>query len=201
MEAKRLRRPGRLTITAGAALIALGIISFNAWADFTASQSTTNQISTGTMSIVIADGPTAMSVNVSNMVPGDYAERFVDMHTAGSLTMSSLKLASTAGCGGCASTALDTDATNGLQLQVDNCNVAWTLHANATATCASSSSVWSQRAVIQSATTMSNVHTDGTTDHLRFQWFLPHSADDTFQGLTSKIQYTFSGVQPANYTH
>jgi hypothetical protein len=33
MEAKRLRRPGRLTITAGAALIALGVISFNAWAN------------------------------------------------------------------------------------------------------------------------------------------------------------------------
>src|SRR5206468_5465631 len=140
MEAKRLRRPGRLTITAGAALIALGVISFNAWATFTASQSTTNTIATGTMSIVLANGPTAFSSSVSNMVPGDHAERFVDVHTAGTLTMSSLKLASDATCGGCASSALDTDATNGLQLVVDNCSQAWTLHANATATCGGSSS-------------------------------------------------------------
>jgi hypothetical protein len=200
MEAKRLRRPGRLTITAGAALIALGVISFNAWANFTASQQTSNTIGTGTMSIVIADGPTAFSVAVTNMVPGDHAERFVDVHTGGTLTMSGLKLASAVTS---PTTKLDSDATNGLQLVVDNCTVAWTLHAGATATCTggTSSSVLSTGPVIMSATTMSNVHTDGTVDHLRFQWLLPSGADDTFQGLTDTIQYTFSGVQPANTYH
>ncbi len=199
MEAKRLRRPGRLTITAGAALIALGVISFNAWANFTASQTTSNQIGTGTMSITIADGPTAMSVNASGLVPGDHVERFVDMNTGGSLTMSALKLASNA----TTSTVLDTDATNGLQLTVLNCDQAWTLHAGSAATCddASSSTVLGSRAVIFSATTMSNVHTDGTVDHLKFQWLLPSGADDSFQNKTSVIEYTFSGVQPTNTYH
>lgn len=199
MEAKRLRRPGRLTITAGAALIALGVISFNAWANFTASQTTSNQISTGTMSISINDGPTAMSVNASGLVPGDHVERFVDMNTGGSLTMSALKLASNA----TSSSSLDTDGTNGLQLTVITCDEAWTLHAGAAATCddASSQTVLGSRAVIFSATTMSNVHTDGTVDHLKFQWLLPGTADDSFQGKTSVIQYTFSGVQPANTYH
>jgi spore coat-associated protein N len=191
-----------LTITAGAALVALGVISFNAWANFTASQSTTNQIATGTMTITIADGPTAFSSNISGMVPGDHAERFVDIHTGGTLTMSALKLASDASCGGCSSSALDTDATNGLQFVVDTCDQAWTLHAGATATCGgTSASVLSTGPVIMSATTMSNVDTDGTTDHLRFQWLLPSGANDTFQGLTSKIEYVFSGVQPANTYH
>ncbi len=198
MKTTRTRRSGRWTITIGAALIAMGVLSFNAWAAFTASQSTSNQIGTGTMSITLADGPTAFASNVSDMVPGDYAERFVDMSTGGSLTMQNIKLASSA----TSSSTLDTDATNGLQLQVDNCTVAWTLHANATATCGgSSSAVLSQRAVIFSATTLSNVHLDGTTDHLRFQWYLPSADDDSFQGKTSTIQYTFTGTQPANKTH
>lgn len=196
----RKARTGRWTITAGATLIAVGVLSFNAWANFTATATTSNSISTGDMKINLADGPTAFSVDVTGMVPGDHAERFVDMDTTGStVTMQNIKLAAAA----TSSSVLDTDGTNGLQLQVDNCTVPWTLHAGATATCTggTSSSVKAQAAVIFSATTMNNVHLDGTTDHLRFQWYLPATADDTFRGKTSVIQYTFTGTQPANTYH
>jgi hypothetical protein len=198
MESTRIRRSGRWTITIGAGLVALGVLSFNAWANFTASSSKDNTIGTGTMTIVLADGPTAFSSDITNMVPGDYGERFVDMHTGGTLTMQNIKLATNA----TSSSLLDTDGTNGLQLKVDNCDQAWTLHGGATATCGGAqSAVLTQRAVIFASTTLSNVHLDGTTDHLRFQWYLPGTADDTFQGLTSTIRYTFSGTQPANTYH
>jgi spore coat-associated protein N len=203
MKVSRVHRSGRWALTAGATLIAVGILSFNAWANFTATKTKQHTIATGTMDVNLADQATAFTVDVSDMVPGDHAERFVNLHTSGTLTMQNVKLAASAGCGGCASSALDADATDGLQLQVDTCDQVWTLHAGDTATCDSgnAASVMAQGRVIFGATTLDNIDLDTTVDYLRFQWLLPNTADDSFQGLTSTIEYTFTGTQPANTYH
>jgi hypothetical protein len=41
------------------------------------------------------------------------------------------------------------------------------------------------------------VTTAGTTDHLRVTLSLPSSAGNSLQGLTSTVQYSFTGTQRA----
>lgn len=53
--------------------------------------------------------------------------------------------------------------------------------------------------VVGSNMTLSNLSalTAGSTDHLRVTLTLPAAAPNSMQGLTSTIQYTFTGTQRA----
>jgi hypothetical protein len=61
------------------------------------------------------------------------------------------------------------------------------------------STVLASRAVVGSALSLSNLTatTAGNTDHLRVTLTFPSTAGNTFQGLTSTIQYSFTGTQRA----
>lgn len=189
----RGRWSAKWSVPVGVMMVAVGMLSFNAYADFTAAQTATQSVTTGTMTITLANSTFTTAATL--VVPGDTIERKVDFNTGGNLTMQNIKLATTAGCGGCTSSLMDTDATNGLQLVVQTCSVAWT--GSNPATCSGTQqTVLTTRALIFSATTLSNIDLNGTVDHLKFILTLPSTADDTFQGLTTVVQYTFTGTQP-----
>ena len=61
------RRTPRWTLVSGVALIAIGVLSFNAYASFTATASYNQAVSSGTMSIVLAneDGQIELTHSVS----------------------------------------------------------------------------------------------------------------------------------------
>jgi spore coat-associated protein N len=186
----------------GAAASVAGLGTF---ATFTSSTSASQTIATGTVSIAL--GATGASTNrltigASNVVSGDTIQRSVDLinnGTAGSDNLSSIQLTTAPST----SSLLDTDATNGLQMVIDKCSVAWTEGGTAPAytyTCGgTTSSVLASRAVTGSSLALSNLSalTTGSTDHLRVTLTLPSSAGNTFQGLTSTISYTFVGTQRA----
>ena len=98
------------------------------------------------------------------------------------------------------SSALDTDATNGLQMVIDRCSSAWTeagSSPNFTYTCSgSTSTVQASRAVIGTNLSLSNLTatTAGNTDHLRVRLTLPSSAGNSLQGQSSTLTYTFTGT-------
>jgi hypothetical protein len=154
--------------------------------------------------VTIALGATGAStnrlnVNASGVAPGDTIQRSFDLIDQGSLNLASITLTTTA----TASSLLDTDATNGLQMVIDRCSVAWTEAGVAPAytyTCSgATSSVLASRAVIGANLALSNLGalTAGATDHLRMTLTLPASADNTFQNLTSTLQFSFTGTQRA----
>jgi spore coat-associated protein N len=186
----------------GAAASVAGLGTF---ATFTSSTSASQTIATGAVSIAL--GATGASTNrltigASNVVSGDTIQRSVDLinnGTAGSDNLSSIQLTTAPST----SSLLDTDATNGLQMVIDKCSVAWTEGGTAPAytyTCGgTTSSVLASRAVTGSSLALSNLSalTTGSTDHLRVTLTLPSSAGNTFQGLTSTISYTFVGTQRA----
>jgi spore coat-associated protein N len=158
-------------------------------------------ITSGTVEIALgATGTSANRLNVdaTGVVPGDTIQRAVTVSNTGNQDFASITLTTTAS----PSTLLDTDATDGLQMLIERCSVAWTEGGSAPAytyTCSgSTSTVLSSRAIIGSGLALSNLTiTSGATNQLRVTVSLPSSAGNTLQGLSSTITYTFTGTQRA----
>ncbi len=183
-------------------LLAFLLVGLGAYATFTSTASVSHSVTTGTVTIALgATGASTnrLNVNASGVAPGDTIQRSFDLINQGSLNLASITLTTTA----TASSLLDTDATNGLQMVIDRCSLAWTEAGTPPAytyTCSgTTSSVLASRAVIGSNLALSNLGalTAGATDHLRMTLTLPAGADNTFQNLTSTIQNSFTGTQRA----
>jgi spore coat-associated protein N len=187
-----------ITVLAAAATLA-GLGTF---ATFTSSTSASNTVSSGSLTIALgAVGPAnRLTVNATAVAPGDTIQRAFDLSNAGTIDLAgSPTLTTTAS----PSSLLDTDTTNGLQMVVDKCSVAWTESGPPyTYACSGSqSSVLASRPVIGSNIALSNladlVPAGAGPDHLRLTLTLPSGAGNTFQNLTSTLTYAFSATQRA----
>ena len=177
---------------------AASIAGLGTYATWTSTTSENHTISSGTVTIALgATGAATNRLNVgaSALAPGDTIQRSVDLTNSGSIDLAGVTLTTTAS----PSSLLDTDATNGLQMVVDKCSVAWTEAGPPyTYSCSgSTSSVLASRAVIGSNLSLSNlgVTAPGATDHLRVTLTLPSGAPNTLQNQSSTITYAFTGTQ------
>jgi hypothetical protein len=181
------------------AIVAAAAASAGAFGTFTSTVSDSHSVTAGTVVIALGTHGAANRLNVdaTDVAPGDTIERVVDLSNTGSLDLASVDLTTTA----TVSSLLDTDATNGLQMQIDNCDQAWTEAGTSPAytyTCGgTTSSVLASQAVIGANLTLNNLTalTSGDTDHLLLTLTLPASADNTFQNESSTIDYSFTGTQ------
>jgi predicted ribosomally synthesized peptide with SipW-like signal peptide len=113
----------RVVLTVAVVIAGTGAILGGAFATFTDTTSAGPQtISSG--KVLLAVGPTNDSATAAtNIAPGDTIPREVDLNsTAATLNDATITLAISAS----PSSLLDTDQTNGLQVQVQTCSVAWT---------------------------------------------------------------------------
>src|SRR3954471_10812362 len=179
---------------------AAGIAGLGTYATFTSSTSASQTVSSGTVQIGVgAAGPAnRLAVGASDLASGDTLQRAFDLANSGTIDLASFSFSSSAS----PSSLLDSDATNGLQMVIDKCSVAWTESAPPyTYTCGGTTSgVVASRPVIGSNIAMSNVSsllTSGTTAHLLMTLSLPSSAANGLQSLSSTITYTFTGTQRA----
>ena len=177
---------------------AASIAGLGTYATWTSTTSENHTISSGTVTIALgATGAATNRLNVgaSALAPGDTIQRSVDLTNSGSIDLAGVTLTTTAS----PSSLLDTDTTNGLQMVVDKCSVAWTEAGPPfTYTCSgSTSSVLASHAVIGSNLSLSNlgVTAPGATDHLRVTLTLPSGAPNTLQNQSSTITYAFTGTQ------
>src|SRR5437868_2597892 len=184
-------------LAAAAAMAGLGT-----FATFTSSTTATHTVSSGTVTVALGAVGAAnrLTVNATGIAPGDTMQRAFQLSNSGTIDLASAPTLTTSAS---PSTALDTDATNGLQMVIDKCSVAWTEAGSSPAytyTCSgTTTSVLATRAVIGSAISLSNV-SDLTTaaagpDYLRLTLTLPSGAGNTFQNLSSTLTYTFNGTQ------
>jgi predicted ribosomally synthesized peptide with SipW-like signal peptide len=193
-------RAQKLLATAAVLGATASIAGLGTFATFTSSTSASHTVASGTVTIAL--GATGASTNRLNVdanaiAPGDTIQRSVDLIDQGTLDLASVTLTTQA----TASSLLDTDTTNGLQMVIDKCSQAWTESGPPyTYTCGgTTSTVLSSRPVIQSGVTLSNLSslTAGNTDHLRVTLTFPSGAGNTFQNKSSTLQYTFTGTQRA----
>jgi spore coat-associated protein N len=179
--------------------LALGLAGIGTYATFTAQTSAqAHTIDSGTMTLTIpaAGASNRLTVGASNIAPGDTMQRAFNLTSGGTIDPSSITLTSSAS----PTSLLDSDATNGLQMVIDKCSVAWTESGPPyTYTCGgTTSTVLASRAVIGANIALSNLAlTAGSTDLLRLTLTLPSGAGNTFQGLTSTISYQFTSTQRA----
>jgi hypothetical protein len=157
-------------------------------------------VASGTVTIALGATGAAtnrLTVNASGLVPGDTVQRSFDLTNSGSQNLASIALTTTAS----PTSLLDSDATNGLQMVVDKCSLAWVEAGTSPAftyTCAgTTTTIVASRAVIGAGLTMAGLAalTNGGSDHLRVTLTLPSTTGNTFQGLSSTISYSFLGTQ------
>lgn len=185
------------------------------YALFSASTSSAgNVFATGTLSLTNSNSASA-TATLSNMVPGDSASGVVTVNNTGTEDLAGYQLAFTVTS---AANALTTDATNGLKVYVTRCSVAWT-GAGAAATCGGVQtdvvgtaaapvaiatgpySLGSALCTANAAVTAAIRTARGTTcaitgsDFLKVRVSLPTTADNTFQGLSSTVNFTWQGTQ------
>ena len=190
----------KVLLSLGALGVAAGIAGLGTFATFTSTTSASQTVSSGTVTIALGATGAAtnrLTVNASGLVPGDTVQRSFDLTNSGSQNLASIGLTTTAS----PTSLLDSDGTNGLQMVVDKCSIAWVEVGTSPAftyTCAgTTTTVIASRAVIGSGLNMASLAalTSGGTDHLRVTLTLPSTTGNTFQGLSSTITYSFLGTQ------
>lgn len=183
---------------------------FGVWAglDATAFNASPQAISSGTLSLTLADNGAGFSSSITNMAPGDVVNRYVDLTNGGNLDAQGLTLAVAA----TGSSTLITDGTSpattkALTVAVNSCSTSWTA---ATGVCASSGTVTS----LLSATTLSSLSSatslisgsiaNGAVEHLQIAVTLPNQSETTtngsfpstsIQNQTANLTYTFDEAQ------
>src|SRR5947209_7001767 len=191
---RRLGLSGKLTLSVAALVTTASLATAATYASWTSSASQSPTVSSGTVTVNLgATGASTnrLNVNASGIAPGDTIKRSVDLINAGTLDLASVTLTTTA----TVSSTLDTDTTNGLQVQLDVCSVAWTESGVSPAfsyTCSgTTSAVIASRAIIGSNLAMSNLTatTHGNTDHLLVTLTLPGGSGSPLQGHSSTVQF------------
>ncbi|MDQ4501255.1 TasA family protein [Sinomonas sp. ASV322] len=191
---------GKLLASAALVGAAASVAGLGTYGAFTSTTSASTTVSSGTVVVGLGATGTAnnrLTVSASGIVPGDTIQRAVTLSNTGSQNLAGATLTTTA----TTSSKLDTDATNGLQMVIDSCSVPWTEAGTAPAytyTCSgTTSSVLATHAVIGSNLNLSNLASDtaGHADNLRVTLTLPSTADNTFQGITSTVNFSFTGTQ------
>lgn len=190
-------------VLASAALLAAaaGVAGMGTYGGFTASTSASAAVDAATVTLTGADAGT-LSIQAAKVIPGDTMERTLKLINGGTLDLTAITLTTTAA----SSNLLTTDATNGLQLQIDSCPVAWTGTGTGPYTCASAGTpaqgtpVLAKKAMVGQnvalpALTSTSV---GKTDFLRITTSLPASANDDFQGLNNSVTFAFNGAVRGN---
>jgi hypothetical protein len=173
-----------LATMALSALVLIGMTSSAGSTTATFTAATTNPGNTfATATLVISnDKPNAGDlVNITNLVPGDTAQRVVHVTNGGNTGFTYAGAVSAT-----ASTLLWTDTTYGLQATVYRCNNCTT----------PANSVYSG-ALKNLAIPASGTIAAAGSDYLTFVFSLPTTAGNTFQSLTQDFTVTYTATQLA----
>jgi hypothetical protein len=186
-----------------------GLGTFGAYTSTTSASAT---VTTGIVHIDLAASGAGnrMSVAATGVLPGDTVARAVDLSSTSTDALASVKLTTTAPV---TSSTLNTDGTNGLQLLIQRCTVAWTETANTAPqtgysyTCGGSTTTVLGSAstpVIQTNTSFTGLaatagpgNITATMDHLVVTLTLPAATVEAqvAQGAQSVVVFTFTGAQ------
>lgn len=190
----------RLVMAAASVMLAVGLTGAGLYATFTTSATASHSASTATLSLELGTtgaSTNRLTVNASGLMPGDTYQRSFDLTNGGSTSLAGITLTTSAS----PSSLLDTDATDGLQMVLQRCTVAWTesgTSPNFTYACTggTTSTVLASRAIIGSNISLANLTATApaATDHLLLSVTLPSAADDSFQGLSSTLSFSFGGA-------
>jgi hypothetical protein len=183
---------GSLAVIGTAAAIA-GLGTFGTFTDSTTP--VTAQVTSGTVSIDLAQPAAPIPATTTGLLPGDSLARTLTLVNDGDSPLSSVALGVTTAN----PSVLTTDPVNGLQLTLKSCATPWAQATATTYTCGGA-----ERLITTPGAAVGNRTLDapaslspGGTDHLLLTLSLPASADNTFQGKSAALSLVFTGTQRA----
>ncbi|WP_045729406.1 TasA family protein [Pseudarthrobacter chlorophenolicus] len=191
---------GKVLASTALVAAAASVAGLGTYGAFTSTTSASETVASGTVNVALGATGTAanrLSVAASGLVAGDTVQRAVTLSNTGNQNLSAITLTTAA----TPSSKLDTDTAAGLQLTVDACSVPWTEAGTSPAftyTCSGTvTQVLAPRAVVGAnmALTGLNSVTSAAADNLRVTVTLPAAADNSFQGLSSTVGFSFTGTQ------
>jgi predicted ribosomally synthesized peptide with SipW-like signal peptide len=190
----------KLVLSIALVMTAAAVVGVGTFAVFTDTASVSQATSSGTITldpINTSGANNRLSIGATNIAAGDTIQRAVNLKNTGNITLAGITLTTTAS----PSSLLDTDTTNGLQMVLDKCSVAWTESGGPpyTYTCGgTASTVLTSAPVIGTNVTLANLSlTAGNDNFLRVTLTLPSAAPNTLQGQASTIAYAFTATQRA----
>lgn len=190
----------KILLSAAVLGTAASIAGLATYATFTDATTASLPVDSGSVDVALGavGANNRLTVAATDIVPGDTMQRAFKLSNSGDSAVSAITLTTSA----TTSSLLDTDATNGLQMTIDKCSIAWVELGTAPAysyTCAgTTSTVLASRAVIGTDLALSNLTlTAASTDNLRLTLTFPSTASNTMQNLASTVLYTFTGTQRA----
>jgi predicted ribosomally synthesized peptide with SipW-like signal peptide len=175
----------------GAAVAVAGLGTFGSFTDTTSPVGT--KVDTGVLSIDVSQPGAAVPFSGGMMLAGDSRSAVIDLVNNGNTALSTVTLKSWA----TASSVLDQDPVNGLQLKAETCSVAWDT-AGASPTCTGTVRTYFTQPILVNnvALNLTAALTPGATDHLKLTASLPATASgDAFEGASSDLNFMFTGVQ------
>jgi spore coat-associated protein N len=199
----------KILLSLGAVGAAASVAGLGTFATFTDSTNASHNVDSGKVDINLGNvgADNRLTVHATDMLPGDTAQRRVKLTNASTDNVPWVRLNTTA----TASSALDTDTTDGLHMLIERCTngIGWSesgTSPNFTYTCdlvtagdglGTKATVLASRAIIGTDIALSNLTstTAGATDDLRVTVTLPSTAGNSLQNLTSTIQYSFHTTQ------
>jgi spore coat-associated protein N len=189
-------------ILASVALLgtAAAVAGMGTYGAFTSSTSASQAVTAGTVTIALGTGTSnTLNVPVTGLLPGDKVEKLVTLANTGNSDLNNVTLTTSAGA---TASLLTTDVTNGLQLSIENCSVAWTGTAAPYTCTGTKTTVLASSPVIAANKALNNLTslTSAKTDNLKVTTTFPTTAGDTFQGATSTIAFSFTGTQRTETT-
>jgi len=182
----------------------IGLISNSVFAGLTATATSVPQaVTSQTLKLTqTASGTTAgFTTAISNMAPDDVVYRYIDLKNDGSMdgTGLTLKLADSA------TSTLTSNGTIGLQVQIQECSVAWSATWTCTGTESEVLASTSANALVAAAKPLTVASLGaGATSKLRIKLSIPTSSEvttngslpaTTVQGQSSNITWTFTEAQ------
>ena len=185
----------------GTAAVA-GLGTFGTFTSTTAAQAQTDATGTVTLDYGANGTTNRLTTGASNLAAGDTIARMFTLRNSGTINLASVVMDVAAS----PSSALDTDATNGLTVKLDKCSVALVevgTTAPFTYTCAGTvSSVLASTPIATAKSTPPSLSglsslTSGSSDNLVMTVTLPSGAPNSMEGLSSTLSFDFVGTQRA----
>lgn len=186
-----------------AAILGVGVAAYSAFNANVTGGSQVLSDANVTVAFGSAGSTNALSVGVTNMVPGDTIQRETTIQNTGTVAFGTANLFITVSG---TTNALTTDATNGLQAEVEGCSVAWTSSTLSDGgysyTCSGTTSTIIPSAAIGTYAAGVNLPAPiGTLAPSSSSSFvvvltLPTTAGNTFQSLSTTLNYAITVTQP-----
>jgi hypothetical protein len=186
----------RLKVLATVGVLAAtgGIAGLATYGTFTSTTTAGDNVTAGTVVLTYANGVYTNNLNVdaTNLVPGDTVKRAFNLVNTSTEGLSGVTLA-VAGSG-----TLVTGA-NGLSAVLQECSSGWSEAGHVYTCSGTTTSVLASTALsaLSTATALGSGLSAVGTHSLLLTMTLPALADNTYQGLTSALTFTFTGTQRA----